>query len=107
VSEPRQCPECGCDRWRARDADRTSERLRQKARDAEELARANGLLRYQLAEAQAGVKEVQSRLQRKIIRQARVIRRMEERLRHAGRKPYEGAPLGESAPGVEYDADAV
>jgi vacuolar-type H+-ATPase subunit I/STV1 len=103
---PRVCPECGADRWKARDAVRTYERLRQKTRDVEKLARENGLLTYQLAEARQAVSEVQSRLQRKIVKQARVIRKFEERLREAKQKPYEGMGF-DTAPAAEYDAGQI
>jgi hypothetical protein len=86
-----------------RDAKRVSEALSRKIGDAENLARENGLLRYQRDTAQAAAREAQSLLQRKVVRQARVIRRLEERLRALNAKPYEGAEF-ETAPGVECDA---
>jgi hypothetical protein len=76
--------------------------LSTKIRDAEDLARSNGLLTYRLKEAEAENARAQSQMQRKIVRQARVIRRLEGRLK--GQAPYEGAGPGETAPGAEYDA---
>jgi hypothetical protein len=49
-------------------------------------------------------KDHAARLQRKIQRQARVIVRLEARLRALGARPYADAPLGETAPAAEYDA---
>ncbi len=99
---PRVCEECGADRWFARDASRTRENLDTKIRDVEDLARSNGLLTYRLKEAEAKNARSQSQMQRKIIKQARVIRRLEVRLK--GQAPYKGAKPGETAPGAEYDA---
>jgi predicted RNase H-like nuclease (RuvC/YqgF family) len=100
----RICPHCGSDRWIASNAQRLYSRLHRKTKDAEKLAREIGLLTYQLESAQAEMREVQSLLQRKITKQARVIRRFEERLRTLKKKPYEG--MGhDTAPAAEYDAD--
>lgn len=60
-AEPeRQCPDCGSDRWKAREYDRLRDRAQRLARDAERLARDNGLLTYRLriAEADAGGRDV-------------------------------------------------
>lgn len=104
MTPPRVCPECGADRWKMKDASRTFERLSAKTRDVEKLARENGLLRYKLEIAEAEYRDHQSHQSRKIVRQARVIKRLEERLRAAGVRPYEGAGLGEVSTGAEFDA---
>lgn len=102
---PRQCPECGSDRWKMREADRNFDRRIQIERDVEKLAARNGVLEYRLKAQEQTHRDHTSRALRKINRQARVIKRLEERLRALNARPYEGAPLGESAPAVEYDAE--
>jgi hypothetical protein len=99
----RVCPHCGADRWKMRDSNRIYEESQRKGRDAEKLARENGLLRYRLETAEAKAREAQSRLQRKIVKQARVIRRFEERWAKLGKPPYEGEGFNTST-GSEYDA---
>lgn len=101
----RQCPECGCDRWAMRDAIRQSQRVTRLERDVRKLAGENGVLIYQARVKDDEHSDHMSRSLRKINRQARVIKRLEERLRALNAKPYEDAPLGESAPAVEYDAE--
>jgi hypothetical protein len=99
----RVCPECGGDRYRARMAQRDLEAAQRHRRSAEDIARENGLLRYKLAVAETELRDSQSLQQRKIVRQARAIRRLEEKLRKRGEKPYEGASLDETAPGAEHE----
>lgn len=101
---PRICPECGGDRWKAREAERNREAAYRQRREAEKIAEENGLLRYKLRLAEREAAETAGFFQRKITRQARVIRRLEERLKALDSKPYEDAGLGETAPGAEYDA---
>lgn len=103
-SPPRQCPECGCDRWAMRDAQRRMDLTSFLYRRVEKLAADNGLLTYRLKVIEIEHRDALSRVSRKIVRQARVIVRMEAKLRALKAKPYEGAPLGESAPAAEYDA---
>lgn len=106
MSEPlRQCPECGCDRWKHREAERSTDRRYQLERDAEKLAARNGVLSFQNASQEVSHREHMSRALRKIQRQARVIVRLEKRLRDLKVKPYEESPLGESAPAAEYDVE--
>lgn len=89
VPSNRVCPECGSDVWQARNHHRTVEenfRLRQwiesdAAKHAVQVAR----LKLQVMEAT----ESQRGLQRKKDRQSRVIRRLEDRLRERGQRPYE------------------
>ena len=100
---PRVCPECGGDRERARNAQRDLESARRHREVAERFARENGLLRYKLTVTEADLREAASLYQRKIVRQARAIRRLEEKLRLRGEKPYEGAKLEETAPGAELE----
>lgn len=104
IRPKRQCEECGSDRWVARDAQMRFAAAQRMNDAAQKIARENGELRLRVAVLEAERNEIQGLLQRKITRQARVIRRMEERLRELGRKPYEDAPLGESAAAAEYDA---
>lgn len=98
----RVCPECGGDRYRAKNAQRDLEAAQRHHKTAKDIARENGLLRYQLAVAEAQARDSHSALSRKVSRQARVIRRLEEKLRARSVKPYEGAGLEETAPGVDY-----
>lgn len=104
VKQPRVCPECGCDRWLTRDAALTAQRLSMKTRHAEDLARENGLLTYRLKTIEAEMRDLHSALQRKIVRQARAIRRFEERLRGLREKPWAMHTIGETVPGAECDA---
>lgn len=101
---PRQCPECGCDRWRMRDADRLYDANMRYSRQVEKLAAEKGILTHQMTVQEHEHRDHMARLSRKISRQARVIVRLEARLRALKARPYEDAPLGESAPAVEYDA---
>ena len=55
---------------------------------AEAIARENGYLRFLRDEAIAKRDEVQAIMQRKISRQARAIRQLEEKLRAKGQAPY-------------------
>lgn len=87
-----------------RSAKDTLARLRRERENVEKLARDNGLLRFRLETQKADAQEHQSSQARKIIRQARVIKRLEERLRAAGQRPYEGAKIEETSTGAEYDA---
>ena|SRR5688572_4424018 len=103
---PRVCPECGADRYKMRDANRIYDNARRAQADAERLAQKNGLLTYKNQIAEREAKERMSSLQRKIARQARVIVRLEERLRFINRPPYENAPIEETSTGAEYDAHA-
>lgn len=100
----RVCPECGSDRWKVQAFDRLSRRAEQLGRDVERLARENGLLIYQLRAAKDEVAVLQSSLQRKIVRQARAIVRLERKLRARGERPHEGAQPGDAVGGHEYDA---
>ncbi len=102
----RQCSECGCDRWVARDAERARDRAQRAMEEAERMAAKAGVdsLRQKLAHEED--RDRVSRLQRKIQRQARVIVRLEARLRALNTRPYADSPLGESAPAAEYDAEA-
>lgn len=100
----RVCTECGADSWQSRAFERLNRRNVELQTDVERLARENGLLRWRVEDAKAqGVSELGS-LQRKVRRQARVIVRLEKRLRAAGQRPYEGAELNETAPGAAHDA---
>ena len=63
-------------------------------KDADDLARENGLLRYQVARLEADLQEQQSWLAGKVDRQRRVIKRLEKRLRNAGQQPYAPEPAG-------------
>lgn len=102
---PRQCPECGCDRWQMRDAARKHEYALRMEREVNKLAARNGVLSWQIKAKDEEHRDHMGRALRKIQRQARVIKRMEERLRALNARPYEGAPLGENAPAAEYDAE--
>jgi hypothetical protein len=100
----RICPECGGDRWRAKEAQRAMEAAQRMVARAEELARENGLLRFKLAHATAEAQEHQGWLQRKIVRQARAIKRLEARLRSLGDRPHEDASFADTTTGAEFDS---
>ena len=104
---PRVCPECGGDRYLARDAQRNLEAAQRHHLTAEKIARENGLLRYRLTVAQAETHETRSQLQRKIVRQSRAIQSLEAKLRKHGQQPYRDAKLGETAPGAETEAEPL
>lgn len=100
---PRQCPECGCDRWKMRQADRLYDANLNLHESLKKAAAENGILKYQATLAEAEHRAHTSRLSRKVIKQARVIVRLEARLRALKQRPYEDAPLGETAPNAGYD----
>lgn len=94
----RVCPECGTDRYLAERHDRLLQRREYLQRSVERLARENGLLSFRLKDAHAWAEEQRAGLQRKVTRQARVIRRLEKRISALGEKPHEGVALHETAP---------
>jgi hypothetical protein len=102
-SPPRVCPECGADRWKMRDATRLVEANLRLNEQVERLAARNGVLSHQLEVIALEHREHFSRGARKIARQARVIRRLEAKLREHGVPPYQGAPIDQTSTGAEYD----
>jgi hypothetical protein len=88
-----------------RESERNYDRRLQLERDVERLAAQNGLLSYRLRAQAEAHRDHMGRALRKISRQARVIRRLEERLRALNARPYEDAPMGETAPAVEHDVE--
>lgn len=92
----RVCPHCGVDRYKAERADKREARMDATVRDRERLARENGLLVANAALARAEGEEVRRAMQRKIQRQARVIRRMEKKLLGFGQQPHAGIPPSET-----------
>jgi predicted RNase H-like nuclease (RuvC/YqgF family) len=103
----RVCPECGSDRWLGKDRERLTTRVHTLECRNDELARENGLVKARLKYAQQDLREVQSILQRKISRQARAIRGMEQKLKALRQPPWAGASLEATAPGVEFDEGAA
>lgn len=94
----RVCPHCGTDRWKAERADRREARMTAVNHERDRLARENGVLRSEAHLAREKGEEYRRALQRKIQRQARVIRRLEQKLLDAGQPPHEGAKPWEAAP---------
>lgn len=74
------------------------------SKQVEKLAAEKGILTHKLTVIEHEHRDHMARALRKISRQSRVIVRLEARLRALKAKPYEDAPLGESAPAAEYDA---
>lgn len=94
----RVCPNCGTDRYQAERADRLRARKEHLEREVERLARENGLLIFRLRDAEHWAGERVAALQRKLTRQARVIRRLENRLLKRGEQPHEGVTPDQAAP---------
>lgn len=93
----RVCPHCGCDRWKVERLDKTMARMVALDRERERLAQENGLLRSEAVLAKAQGEGVRRAQQRRVQRQARVIRRLERRLLELGQQPHEGASLHDVA----------
>ena len=86
MSEPRICPECGSDVWKARDYDSLL-----RARDRHHAT--NRQQAIEILALKLRVAELEERERdrgRKVQKQSRIIRRLEERLRAVGSRPYEG-----------------
>lgn len=94
----RMCPHCGTDRWKAERADKREARMTAIVRDRERLAAENGLLRANVILAEGEGREVRRALQRKVQRQAKVIRRLEKKLLALGQRPHEGVHPGLATP---------
>lgn len=103
---PRVCEHCGSDTYKAENFDRVRDSLTKYRERCENLARRNGLLQVRLEISGADAVEERAGLQRKVNRQARVIRRLEDRLRKLGRKPHEGVSPGETSPVMQADEAA-
>lgn len=98
MGEQRVCPHCGCDRWKAERADKLAARMVSTERERTRLAQENGVLRSEAHLARELGQEVRNAMQRRIQRQARVIRRLEQKLLDAGRQPHDDATLGDGLP---------
>jgi ssDNA-binding Zn-finger/Zn-ribbon topoisomerase 1 len=83
------CPECGTSGWMHRDAERQRDQLRWMYFDVERLARDNGKLRYELDVAREADKREGAYLRRKVVKQAKVISKLEGKLRKRGQQPYD------------------
>lgn len=94
----RVCPHCGTDRYKSERIDRLAAQRDRYQRDAERLAREKGLLTYQLELAEARARDFHATLQRKIVRQARAIRRLEKKVLGRGEQPHAGVRPDEVAP---------
>lgn len=97
--QPKICPRCGTDRALAERIDRTQAALEMARRSAEELARKNGLLHWQLQNAEADEKLRTAGLQRKVRRQSRAIRSLEAKLLAHGEEPYAEPPVAPGSTG--------
>lgn len=98
----RVCPHCGTDRYKAQRADRRVARMEAIEADRERLARENGVLLANNVLARAEGEEVRRALQRKVNRQAKVIRRLERKLIELGKQPHEGVGPWEAAPVSDF-----
>lgn len=94
----RVCECCGSDTYKAEHFDDVRDRANREARAADRVASENGVLRLRLRMAEETHIEAQAGLQRKIARQARVIRRLEERLRERGDAPHPGVTPDHTSP---------
>lgn len=96
MADMRPCPECGGDLWKMRDHARVLRELHRYKAEAEKLAAENGILRSQARLREIEQKQAGSAHQQKIVRQSRAIKRLEEKLREAQKRPYEGATLDQT-----------
>lgn len=96
MADMRPCPECGGDLWKSRDYARVLRDLGYQRREAEKLAAENGILRSQARMREVALKDSNSAHQQKIARQAKAIRRLEEKLRKRGERPYEDTTLDQT-----------
>lgn len=90
----RICRECGADTWKASNYDELVAARDRHWKTNREQAIEILTLKLRVAE----LEEHERTRQRKTVRQARVIRRLEDRLRELNQFPYEGFGLGETAP---------
>jgi len=90
----RVCRECGADTWKASNYDELAEARDRHWRKNQEQAQT--ILRLELRVAE--LEGLHQSRQRKINRQAKVIRRLEERLRSLSVFPHEGASLTGTSP---------
>lgn len=106
----RVCPDCGTDRFAQRRLEHERQENATIRHAADRIARDNGRMRLELEKLRLERAELQSRLQRKIVRQSKAITRLEAKLREAGQKPYEGVGLAGAvggADGEREEPDAV
>ena len=98
------CPECGADRWIASHVERDRDETRRLSQAAIRMAKEAGVKELKSQLLVAANEDHVKRLQRKIMRQARQIVRLEAKLRDAGVKPYAGETASEINPFAEWDA---
>lgn len=90
----RVCPECGSDTWRAAHYDDLAD-----ARDRHQRKNESQALQILRLELRVAELEAREHLRgKKVMRQARVIRRLENRIRSLGVFPHEGATLDNISP---------
>ncbi len=94
--QSRTCGECGSDTYLAAMADRMRDARYRAERRAEQVARENGLLIAQVKWAREDNQDQIRGLQRKVRKQADVIRRLERRLREQGVKPHDDVDYTET-----------
>ena len=96
MATDRVCAHCGCDKYKQEEFDRLllrNNRL-EKAHEREAAGRAVAVARHRLDELTW--KDSLARLQSKIARQKRAIRRLEERLAFVAEKPHESVEPSEA-----------
>jgi hypothetical protein len=94
MTEPRICPECGSDIYRASHYEDLMEARNRHWRKNQE--QAIQLLRLQLEVAE--LKDERRTRGRKVEMQRRTIVRLQEKIRTLGGKPHDDKPLGEGDP---------
>lgn len=94
----RVCPECGSDTYKSSNYDKQADRARQMNAAFEREAQKAGLASARLSVLSLEHKDCHSRMQRKINRQAKAIRRLEEKLRELKVQPHEGETPANASP---------
>lgn len=106
MADDRVCPHCGTDRYKAARLDRRENAMRARDREFTKVASENGVLRATVSIARAEGREVREGMQRKLNRQAKVIRRLEKRLLELGKQPHEGVPPWDTQPVSDFPETA-
>lgn len=83
------CEHCGGNRWKAGDYDRLLQDRDRWQKEAQRAVAREAVSQQQLRLAQLEKKDHEASLQRKVSRQSKQIRRLEERLKQVGTPPYE------------------
>lgn len=85
---PKHCPECGADPFKQYDYDKMQAENMEVRSRFKSMSANHGLLQAQWTLKELGLVESMKSLQRKVGKQATVIKRLEEKLRKLGKQPY-------------------